>query len=405
MAKTYAPSSEEELSSVVKSAAKSKTKLAIKGGGTRAIGNPVVAEETVVTTGINGISIYEPGALTIVAAAGTSLEKINAELNKESQHLPFEPADYSGLFGIKGQSTIGGVVAAAVSGPRRIQAGACRDSLIGIRFVDGEGNIVKNGGRVMKNVTGYDLVKLFAGSYGTLGILTEVAFKVLPKPEVTGVVRVQGLEDQAAIDLLAKALSSPFDVSGAAHVQSGEHGISETLVRVEGFEQSIKYRTEQLKQLFKPMIAGAGEISIDMDEGSTVSHWKDIRDVKPFHDSEKEIWRLSVKPSDGPKVVSELSSKFEVEALYDWGGGLVWLAISASSTDKAVMIRSIVNQFGGHATIIKAEKAQALSAEAFHPESARISQLSQGLRNQFDPYGIFNQGLMMQANDQLIGVN
>ena len=390
----HTPKSEDEVSEIVKSAAKRKAALSIKGGGTRPIGNAVQADEVLVTTGMKGISLYEPGALTIVADAGTTLEAINKELAKENQHLPFEPADYSGLFSVKGKSTIGGVVAAGVSGPRRIQVGACRDSLIGVRFVDGEGTIIKNGGRVMKNVTGYDLVKLLAGSYGTLGVLTEVAFKVLPKPEVTGVISVSGLEDVQAIELLAKALSTPFDVSGAAHIADYNEGIAQTFVRVEGFEKSIKYRTKQLKELIQPMLPKSAELSIDMKDKSAAKIWDNVRNIEPLHGKEGEIWRLSVKPSNGPMIVNELKKSISLETVYDWAGGLVWLSVSDPSAENAKLIRNTVKRFGGHATIIKSAKGQKPSAEAFHPEPSRVAELSASLRRQFDPAGILNPGLM-----------
>ena len=188
------PTSEAELADAIRASAAKGTKLHIRGGGTRAGLGHGVTGQLVDTTGLKGVALYEPGALTIVAAAGTPLETIEKTLAKEGQRLPFEPMDHRALYGTNGKSTIGGVVAANVSGPRRIQAGACRDSLIGVRFVDGEGTVIKNGGRVMKNVTGYDLVKLMAGSHGTLGVLSEVAFKVLPMPEAGATVIVHGLD-------------------------------------------------------------------------------------------------------------------------------------------------------------------------------------------------------------------
>jgi glycolate oxidase FAD binding subunit len=212
------PKSENALAEAVKAAAAKKTPLHIKGGGTRAGLGAGVTGEVLNTTGLKGVSLYEPGALTIVAAAGTPLETVEKTLAKENQRLAFEPMDHRALYGTNGKPTIGGVVAANVSGPRRIQAGACRDALIGVRFVDGEGTVIKNGGRVMKNVTGYDLVKLMAGSHGTLGVLTEVAFKVLPMPETSALVSVAGLGACRAVEAMSAALTSPFDVTGAAHL-------------------------------------------------------------------------------------------------------------------------------------------------------------------------------------------
>ncbi|MBL1438115.1 MAG: FAD-binding protein, partial [Rhodobacteraceae bacterium] len=223
------PSTEAELAEMV---ARAKAPLEIIGGGTRQIGR--TKGEPLHTSGLSGISLYEPEALTLVAQAGTPLAEIEALLAKNGQRLPFEPYDLRPLQGTTGTPTIGGVVATNASGPRRIQAGACRDSLIGVRFVDGLGRIIKNGGRVMKNVTGYDLVKLMAGSHGTLGVLTEVSFKLLPAPEATATVLVQEGETTSAATM-AKALASPYDVSGAAHAG----GV--TALRVEGLEGSVSY--------------------------------------------------------------------------------------------------------------------------------------------------------------------
>ncbi len=225
------PRDERDLAEAVAGA---KGALRIQGGGTRPIGAPV-AGEVLSVSALSGIDLYEPGALTIVAKAGTPLSEIEAALDAENQRLPFEPMDHRRLLGTSGEPTIGGVVAGNVSGPRRIQAGACRDSLIGVRFVDGHGIAVKNGGRVMKNVTGYDLVKLMAGSFGTLGVLSEVSFKVLPATAATGVVKVAGLGVPEAIAAMSRALGSPFEVTGAAHLPKGPDENPLTMIRIEGF--------------------------------------------------------------------------------------------------------------------------------------------------------------------------
>ena len=182
------PETEAELAAIITGA---EGPLRIEGGGTRPIGGASNGAR-LSTSAMTGVELYEPGALTLVVRAGTPLDEVEATLAAEGQRLAFEPMDHRGLLGTSGTPTIGGVVAANVSGPRRIQAGACRDFLLGVRFVDGQGRIIRNGGRVMKNVTGYDLVRLMAGSYGTLGVLTEVALKVLPAPRATGTCFARG---------------------------------------------------------------------------------------------------------------------------------------------------------------------------------------------------------------------
>ena len=316
------PKPETALAEAVKAAAAKKTPLHIKGGGTRAGLGHGVTGEVLNTSGLKGISLYEPGALTIVAAAGTPLETVEKTLAKENQRLAFEPMDHQALYGTNGKPTIGGAVAANVSGPRRIQAGAARDALIGVRFVNGEGTVIKNGGRVMKNVTGYDLVKLMAGSHGTLGVLTEVAFKVLPMPETSALVSVAGLEPARAVEAMSAALTSPFDVTGAAHLAART---PRTMIRVEGFEGSVKYRAGRLQDL----LGSFGDVDVSLNDKANQQAWADVRDVKQVAGGEGDVWRLSVKPSDGPAVRDSLPSGAAVQM--DWGGGLVGARVPAGT--------------------------------------------------------------------------
>ncbi|GGE53146.1 FAD-binding protein [Actibacterium pelagium] len=369
------PETETELADLVASA---DAPLQICGGGTRG----VVAEPNISLAGLTGIERYEPGALTLVAKAGTPLAEVEAALDAEGQRLPFEPMDHRGLLGTTGTPTIGGVVAANVSGPRRIQAGACRDSLIGVRFVDGRGDVIKNGGRVMKNVTGYDLVKLMAGSFGTLGVLTEVSFKLLPAPEARAVVLVNGLDDSQAISALARAVGSSFEVSGAAHVPVGVDGHPVTMFRVEGFAQSVAYRAGQLAELLKDY----GEALIETDPEKTAAGWKWVRDVEAFHGLPGDVWRVSVKPSDGPRVAAAVGAE---RVVYDWAGGLVWLLV-----DEGRDIRPDLQGIAGHATLVRAAASTRSQIAMFQPEPEPLARISAGLRTQFDPRGILNPGLM-----------
>jgi len=350
------PSSEAELA---ESVAGAQGPLEIIGGGSRKGFGNVVEGEALHVSGLSGISLYDPGALTMIAAAGTPVAEVEAALANEGQMLPFEPMNHAGLLGNAGKATVGGMVAVNASGPRRIKAGACRDSLIGVRYVDGMGQVVKNGGRVMKNVTGYDLVKLMAGAHGTLGVITEVAFKLLPLPEVATTLRFElGLEDGLA--KLREVMASPYDVSGTAY----RDGVA--MVRLEGFEDSVAYRSAQL----------GGEIDKSGDP------WCDIRDAKGLPDA-GSIWRLSVKPSDAFAVATALNEQGFETPLFDWTGGLIWA--TGGNTDAP---RQVVSRFGGHAVCIKG------SATAFHPEPAPLAAISAGLRAKFDPRGILNPGRM-----------
>ncbi|MCL4676093.1 MAG: FAD-binding protein [Pararhodobacter sp.] len=365
------PTTEADLAEAVRDAT---GPLVVRGGGTRPVGRSVTG--TVLSlAGMAGVSLYEPGALTLVAGAGTPLAEVEAVLAAEGQRLPFEPLDLRGLLGTAGDSTLGGVVATNASGPRRVQAGACRDSLIGVRFVDGTGAVVKNGGRVMKNVTGYDLVKLMAGSRGTLGVLSEVAFKLLPAPESAATLVFEGVDLAQSVALMAAALGSPFAVTGAARLPDGR-----TALRIEGFAASVAYRIDALSA----HLAGFGRAAI-LATDETAGYWQAVRDVVPFHGRPGDVWRLSVKPSDAPGLIAATGG----EALLDWGGGLVWLRV-AEGTD----LRAGLGSFGGHATLIRAGLETRARLAPFHPEPAPVLARTRGLRARFDPRGILNPGLM-----------
>mgnify|MGYP000025107400 FL=1 len=361
------PTSEQELSEYVSQA---KGPLVIKGGGTRGVG---VDGDVLNTGGLTGIDLYEPGALTVVAKAGTALSAIKTTLAGERQRLAFEPMDYRGLLGLKGEPTIGGIVAGNISGPRRIQVGAARDFTLGVRFVDGQGTIVKNGGRVMKNVTGYDLVKLLSGSWGTLGVLSEVSLKVLPMPEAEATLCVHGLGVIDAVGAMAAALGSPYDVSGAAHLPNDDTGV--TMIRVEGFTDSVSYRTAQLRETLAKF---GGEITVIENVDAA---WATVRDVKNFHGKDGDVWRISVKPSDGPAVLAAIDP---LEVQFDWAGGLVWVR-----TEQGTDVRAKLSGISGHATLVRGT-----GQPRFQPETAGVAALSAGMRQQFDPRGILNAGLM-----------
>lgn len=370
------PTSEQDLSDLIQSAG---GPIRIVGGGTRDIGAPVEGTP-VSTTGLSGVTLYEPGALTLVAQAGTPLEEIDALLAKEGQRLAFEPSDLRGLLGTEGTSTIGGVVATNASGPRRIQVGAARDFCLGVRFVDGAGRVLKNGGRVMKNVTGYDLVKLMAGSWGTLGVMTEVSMKVMAIPETETTLVGEGQTAVQAVESLSAALGSPFDVTGAAF------SVGKTFVRIEGLEASVAYRAAELANSalagFQP-VSGAASSDI----------WARIRDVSAFAGRDGSIWRISVKPSDGPRLVAALDD-LSPDALYDWAGGLVWLHVADQPSAGAARVRAELAKLGGHATLVRAPVDVRATVPVFQPEPAPIAALTRGLRQKFDPRGILNPGLM-----------
>jgi len=365
------PTSEEELAEAISSA---NTTLSIRGGGTRG----TLTEGTPLTTsGMSGITLYEPGALTIVAKSGTPVSEIEAALAAENQMLAFEPMDFRPLLGTDGTPTIGGVVACNASGPRRVQAGACRDFLLGVRFVDGTGSVVKNGGRVMKNVTGYDLARLMCGARGTLGVLTEVSLKVLPRPEYVITLVYEGLGHTATAQLLSDAMKSPFDVSGAARVPAGVTGDKgAALIRVEGFEASVKYRA-------KALVETLGSARYETDAAENERLWRVVRDVKPFADREGDVWSLSIKATDFMELAGVNPQE---DKLVDWACGRVWMLMPPGSD-----LRSKMCGIDGHATLIRGSHE---GMPRFHPEALPLAQMAQALRQKYDPKGILNPGLM-----------
>ncbi len=373
------PTSEQELAEAIRDA---RGPLYIRGGGTRSLG--AVEGDMLATGGLSGITLYEPGALTLVVQAGTPLATVEAALAAENQRLPFEVPDMRVLRGSQGNSTIGGVVADNASGPRRVQVGACRDSLIGIRMVNGRGSVIKNGGRVMKNVTGYDLVKLMAGSRGTLGVLTEVSFKLQARPEAEATLRITGLASDVALAILRRCLGSPYDVSGAAHVDAGATVADTlTLIRIEGLAGSVAYRAGELARL-------TGDCDVVADEESAAL-WRDVRDAAPFASMPGAVWRLSVTPGKAMVVPDALSGAgIPHRRLWDWGGGRLWILAGPDAASHAAdTIRTAVAGIG-HATLVRPVAGMANDAgEATEP--ATIAALSRGLRTAFDPRGIFNQ--------------
>lgn len=372
------PTNESDLAEAIRSA---KGPLQIKGGGTRPVGQTVDGTELSMLE-MRGIALYDPGALTLVVAAGTPVTEVEAALAAEGQRLAFEPMDHRQLLGTNGTPTMGGVAAANVSGPRRIQVGAARDFMLGVRFVDGAGNIVKNGGRVMKNVTGYDLVKLMAGSRGTLGVLTEIALKVLPVAERWLTLKIEHKTETQAVTNIAKAMGSPYEITGAAH-QSGT-----TYLRIEGTEASTAYRSDKLKALL------GGDIVILEDQAAQTDLWAGLRDVVSLA-KYQNVWRVSVTPSQAPALLASLRVEHEIEALMDWAGGLVWLGANGDAKALHTALQAgVLSYGGGHATLIKATDADRRTLSVFQSEAAPIAALSYGLRQQFDPRGILNTGLM-----------
>jgi glycolate oxidase FAD binding subunit len=388
----YAPATEAEVAEAVIAARMARRPFVIRGGGTRSdLGRPAEAEDVLSTINLRGVTLYEPAELVIAAKTGTPLAEIETQLSANQQRLPFEPMDHRALLGSIGTPTIGAVAACNLSGPRRIQLGAARDFLIGLKLVNGRGESIKSGGRVTKNVTGLDLVKLNGGAHGTLGVLTEVTFKVLPAPKELGTLVLSGISDGAAVAALSTALTSPFQPTGAAHLPVGIAGDKAlTLIRIEGVTASVAYRLDALRTMLATY--GAGEL---LDREQSAKLWQDIRDcaflVIP---REAAVWRVSVAPAEGAKVAEAIKAAIAIRHFYDWGGGLLWLGVNAAGDAGGAAIRQVVAAFGGHATLVRASAETRIKTSVFQPLTEPLMKITAGIKASFDPDRLINPGLM-----------
>ena len=397
------PDSAEAVRAAVVEAGAAGTPLEVRGAGTkRAMGRPVQARAELAIDGLTGIVSYEPAELVLTAAAGTGLAEIEAALAEQHQCLAFEPADYGALLGaVPGGQTLGGVIACNLSGPRRIKAGAARDHFLGFTAVSGRGELFKAGGHVVKNVTGYDLSKLLAGSWGTLAVMTEVTVKVLPAPEKARTVLVYGLDEPAAMTALGAALGSAHEVSGAAHLPMRvaarsavpyvrAAGAAVTALRVEGPGPSAEHRCTALR-----LLLGASGPVEELHSMNSRRLWAEIRDATVLAEpAERLVWRLSVPPASGAEVGAHLVAALGGDAYYDWGGGLIWLAMPPRADAGAATIRAAVAEAGGHATLIRAPYDVRAATEILQPQPAPLAALARRLKEAFDPAGILNPGRM-----------
>jgi glycolate oxidase FAD binding subunit len=407
MASSFRPETADAVLEAVRWASAEAVPLEIVGHGSkRTVGRPVQAEYALDLSTLSGVTLYEPDELVLSARAGTPLREIEALLAESRQELSFEPIDYGPIFGeAAGRGTIGGVLAANVSGPRRIKAGAARDHVLGVHAVSGRGEAFKAGGRVVKNVTGYDLSKGLAGSWGTLAVVTDLTFKVLPRAEASASVLVLGLDDRTAVSALCGAMGSPWEVSGAAHLPAGAtarlplpalagQGRAVTAVRVEGFGPSVAYRSAKLIEAMRAV----GPVET-LEDAESRTLWAAIRDAAPFAaHPERPLWRVSVAPTAGPLVMDGLAGA-PVAHFYDWSGGLIWLEVEGEGAAEdafADILREAVRASGGgHATLVRGSPALRTAVPPFEPQEAALAALSRRLKQQFDPNGILNPGRMV----------
>jgi glycolate oxidase FAD binding subunit len=396
MIETLKPQTTEQVVEALAWASAEETPVEILGTGTkRGFGRPMgdgnrTIAHAVDLSGLSGITLYEPEELVLSAWAGTPLAEIEAAVAEKGQMLAFEPPALARLYGSTG-GTLGGMIACNLAGPRRIKAGAARDHILGIESVTGRGELVKSGGRVVKNVTGYDLSKLLTGSFGTLAALTQITIKVLPAPETVETVLLTGLDDAAAVRAMALAMNSSHEVSAAAHVPvvhaGAVHGGSDavTAIRIEGFVPSVAARSAALQEL----LGHAGPVST-LDAEASKAFWASIRDVEPFVDGNQALWRLSVTPSKAPVIVADIPGG---QPVYDWGGGLIW----CRSDDGDAIRAAVAAHGGGHATLIRASEEMRRTANVFEPQPVPLAALSARVKESFDPRHILNPGRMYEG--------
>ena len=414
MSSVLRPESGAQVAELVAWAAAEQAPLEVVGRGSkRGLGRPVQAAHDLDLSALTGITLYEPEELVLAARAGTPLIEIEETLAEQDQHLAFEPPDLGPLLGNDADDgSIGGMLACNLSGPRRLKSGAARDHFLGVEAVSGRGEAFKSGGRVVKNVTGYDLCKLLAGSYGTLAVMTDVTVKVLPRPEKARTVLIFGQDDSQALTVMTQALNSQHEVTGAAHLpaglaagstvsyvaDAGASGQSVTALRLEGPGPSVTFRCDALR---RDMTAfGAHE---ELHGRNSALFWREIRDVDPFlRHPDCPVWRLSVPPHSAPGVVARIAAGIAggiaggQSPLYyfDWGGGLIWLALPQWAEQADVALRSALVDCGGHATLVRAPDEVQPALLVFQPLDPAKEAITERVKDSFDPQRILNPGRM-----------
>jgi glycolate oxidase FAD binding subunit len=399
-----------DVEQAVRAALASEQPLEILGHGSkRQIGLPTATNAVLDLSALNAVTCYEPNELILTVGAGAPLADVLSLIDSKNQHFAFEPMNPSVLLGSGSDAgTVGGMLGAGLAGPRRIKDGGARDHLLGAHAVSGFGDSFKTGGRVVKNVTGYDLCKLLAGSWGTLAVMTEVTLKVMPRPECQHTLVLRGLDDVAAVRAMTTALGSPYDLSGAAHLPAsalrapegaladiGAAQTALTLLRLEGITASVDHRAASLTRALAAF--GVAEtVTDDLSAGL----WQSVRDVTPFAATGGlgawPVWRIVCPPASGGVFGQQLARDTGGDVIYDWGGGLIWAALPQAPDAHAALVRQSVEAVGGHATLIRGTEAVRRSIDVFHPHQSGVAALARRVKHSFDPKNILNRGRMMR---------
>ena len=407
MASEILPDTAEAAAEAIAQAAVGKSPLEIVGRGSkRGLGRPLNCAATLDLSKLSGITLYEPEELVLGAEAATPMREIQQALDENGQMLAFEPPDIGALLGQPpGDASIGGVLSCNLSGPRRIKAGAARDHFLGFTAVSGRGEVFKSGGRVMKNVTGYDMMKLLTGAYGTLAVMTSVTVKVLPRPEKTYTLLLFGLDETAAGKAMRRALASPYEISAAAHLPAeaaaaskvsylADEGRAATALRLEGPGPSVTHRIAALRQALSDF--GSSE---ELHSQNSLTFWREVRDITFFAgDSAQPLWRISVAPDAGPALAQVLTRALPgSQYLLDWGGGLLWLGLPDSGEAAHRLVREALPNGAGHATLARASQPLRAAIPVFQPQEPALAALTARVKDGFDPLRILNPGRMYEG--------
>jgi glycolate oxidase FAD binding subunit len=378
--RTLAPATTPELCEAIAAAAAAGGHLEIRGGGSKAEIGAQRNETLLDLRGFSGIVDYDPSELVLTVRPATPLTEVEKLIASADQALAFEPWDHGPLFGRPaGAATIGGVIAAAVAGPARLSRGAARDHLLGVKAVSGRAEPFVAGGRVVKNVTGYDVPKLMAGSWGRLAAMTELTLKVGPRARSSATMALEGLGASEAIAAMARAMGSPLEVSAAAHLSAEVHqGRALTLLRLHGFERSVEARCAKVPTLLREFgsVQRLGEIEAD-------AFWRAIREAAPLATSDP-LWRIQVPPSCASAVIETLEP-LGAQWFCDWAGALIWTSLHGN----AVRIRETAESVGGHAMLVRAARDLRNTVPALHPRTPAVTALEARIRRAFDPAGVF----------------
>jgi len=404
------PETADQVLAAVEWAAAEGKSLDVRGRGSkRRLGRTAKTDEVLDLTALSGVQSYEPGELVLSAFACTPVAEINGLLSENGQRIDFEPPDLGPLLGGDAdKGSLGGLIACNLAGPRRVKTGAARDHFLGFNAVSGRGEIFKSGGKVVKNVTGFDLSKLIAGSYGTLAVMTDINLKVVPAPEKVRTILViwarDGVYDHGGIQAMTEALGSSHEVSGAAHLPAAVAGRSKvehvsanggavTAIRVEGPDPSVKHRCQALRN----MLAKFGQVE-ELHTANSAVLWKEVADVSFFVEpAERPIWRLSVPPAAGSRVALSILESQAGDVFYDWGGGLIWLTLKAGGDVGAEIVRKAVAKAGGHAMLVRAADTLRSTIPVFTPQSDALIGVTKGVKDGFDPARILNPGRMYEG--------